>query len=392
MHIKRGIPILDDIDKLGFVGFISNLGFASVATIWAIYLQTFFHNESSVGFFITVLTVISLLACIFIIPLIERWDKIKLYGMSIALYGIFYLLFGFLSSLRAIITISIIMAVIISLRVTAYGIIISDKSKKKNLAKNEGFIYTFMNLSWLVGPLIAGFISRQFGLRAVFIISAVFIGISYFLFLNFKVRDGRTTKNYDKNLLKIIIDFFRDKDLVVCYILSGAINFWWALIYVYMPLTIVDSGYVGEYVGYFLFGINLPLILFTYLFGKIAGKVGFKKIFFFGYLLLGASAMLCFFIHNLLLILGILVVASTGAAMVESTSESYFFDISKRKKDRFYGVYNTTIDINNAIATFIAATILIVASFKYLYLFFGGVMVFVAILSLKIQNIIEDVD
>jgi MFS family permease len=390
MHIKRGIPILDDIDKLGFVGFISNIGFAGVATIWAIYLESFFHNDSYVGFTITALTIISLLSYIFIIPLIEKNNKTKIYALSLLLYAGSYFLFGFLSSFHAVILLSIIMAFVISLRVTSYGIIVSDKSKKRNLAKDEGFIYTFMNLSWLIGPLIAGFISRQFGLRAVFIFAAIFISISFFLLLNFKINDGRITKKYEKNLLKICVEFFKDKNLALCYILSGGINFWWALIYVYIPLNIIDSGYQSEIVGYFLFVAMIPLILFTYPFGKLAGKIGFKKIFLTGYLILGLSAILCFFINNLFIILGVLVLASTGAAMVESTTESYFFDISGRRKDKFYGIYNTTIDINHAIATFIGAIILYLASFKFLYLFFGIIMVLISLLSLKIKNIIED--
>jgi len=384
--------MLDDIDKLGFVGFISNIGFAAVATIWAIYLESFFHSESIVGFAITALTIISLLSYIFIIPLIEKHNKIKLYVISILLYAISYFLFGVLSNFHAVILLSIIMAFVISLRVTSYGIIVSDKSKRRSLAKNEGFIYTFMNLSWLIGPLIAGFVSRQFGLRAVFIMSAIFILISFLLLLNFKIRDGRITKNYDKNILKICVEYFSDKNLTLCYILSGGINFWWALIYVYIPLRIVDSGYPSEYVGYFLFVAMIPLILFTYPFGKLAGKIGFKKIFFIGYFLLGISSIACFFIGNLIVVLGILIIASAGAAMVESTTESYFFDISKRRKDKFYGIYNTTIDINHAIATFFGAIILALVSFKFLYLFFGAAMTLIAFLSLKIKNIIEDGD
>lgn len=390
MHIKRGIPILDDIDKLGFVGFISNLGFASVATIWAIYLESFFHNESYVGLTITALTIISLFFFIIITSLIEKNDKLKLYTISLFLYAISYLVFGFLSTIYGVLLLSVFMAFVISIRVTSYGIIISDKSKKKNLTKNEGFIYTLMNMSWLIGPLIAGFVSQQFGLRAVFLFAALFAFMAFLLLINFRIKDGRITKNYDGNLIKICREFFKNKNLRGCYILSGAINFWWALIYVYIPLTIVDSGYKTELVGYFLFAVVVPLILFTYPFGKLAGKVGFKKIFFIGYLVLGISAIVCFFINNLIIILGVLVLSSIGAAMVESTTESYFFDISKSKKDKYYGIYNTTIDVNNAVASFIGAIILFVLAFKFLFLFFGGVMILISLLSLRIKNVIEN--
>jgi MFS family permease len=369
---------------------LSNVGFASIATIWAIYLESFFHNELYVGFTITALTIISLFSCIFIIPLIEKNNKVKVFAISLILYALSYFLFGVLSNFYAVILLSAIMAFVISLRVISYGIIVADKSKKRSLARNEGFIYTFMNISWLIGPLIAGFVSRQFGLRAVFILAAIFVLISFLLLLNFKIHDSRITKKYDKDLWKICKEFFKNKNLRLCYILSGGINFWWALIYIYIPLHIVYSGYRSEIVGYFLFSAMIPLILFTYPFGKLAGKVGFKKIFFIGYFILGISAIICFFINNLMFILGILVLASMGAAMVESPTEAYFFDISGRKKDRYYGVYNTTIDINHAIASFIGAIILFLADFKFVFLFFGGIMILISFLSLKIKNIIED--
>ena len=388
MYIKRGFPILTQIDKLGLIGFISSLGFACAGTIWAIYLDSFIHNESYVGFLVTLFTIIGLLSYIFIIPFIGKNSKSKIYTISLFLYAVSYLLFGILDNLQAAILLSIFVSIVASLRITTYGIIVSDKSKKQSLARNEGLIYTLLNISWLIGPLLAGFIARQYGLRSVFFIASIFVSISFILLMNFNLKDDRIKKKSD-GVLKSCADFFRNKDLKICYILSGAINFWWALIYIYVPMKIIDSGYNPEIVGYFLFAITIPLILFTYFFGKLAGKIGFKKIFFIGYFIIGVIGILCFFLNNLILILSLLVLASVGAAMVESTTEAYFFDISKKEKDKYYGVYNTGIDVSHALATFFGAIILFFLSFKFLFAFFGIIMISIAILSLKIKNIVE---
>ena len=49
------------------------------------------------------------------------------------------------------------------------------------------------------------------------------------------------------------------------------------------------------YWGVFSAGITVPLILFDYIFGKIAGKSGFKKLFFIGFISLGIISILLFF-------------------------------------------------------------------------------------------------
>jgi hypothetical protein len=84
------------------------------------------------------------------------------------------------------------------------------------------------------------------------------------------------------------------------------------------------------------------------------------------------------------------VLASIGMAMVEPTTESYFFDITKEiDRDRFYGPYNTSLDVFTGIALFIVAGMLLVFPFKSIFIFFGVGMLFFAFLSLKIRNVIE---
>ena len=88
--------------------------------------------------------------------------------------------------------------------------------------------------------------------------------------------------------------------------------------------------------------------------------------------------------------MGFLVLAGVGMAMVEPTTEAYFFDVLKGKEElRFYGPYNTAIDVNYFIAEIIAATILIFLPFKFLFILFGLFMLILFLLSFKIKNIIE---
>lgn len=165
---------------------------------------------------------------------------------------------------------------------------------------------------------------------------------------------------------------------------------WWSLIYLFIPLMIIRSNLGELWVGYFLFGVAIPLILFQYAFAKWAGKHGFKKLFKIGYFFVSIIAFTCFFVSNIYFILSLLILASVGIAMLESTTEAYFFDIlEKNEKYRFYGPYNTAIDAGSFTGKIFGSLLLVFLPFKFLFLLFGSFMFLLFLISFKTKNIIE---
>ncbi|GAH40510.1 unnamed protein product, partial [marine sediment metagenome] len=210
-----------------------------------------------------------------------------------------------------------------------------------------------------------------------------------FVFKISKIRYSGINKTVHKNFVKNFYSFFTNKDRVKVYILNAGVTFWWSLIFIYSPLFIIKY-FNDSYVGYFLFFSMLPLIFIEYYAGKKASEIGYKKIFFVGYLITGILTITCFFIGNVYWILGFLCLSSFGIGLTEATTESYFFDILKKKEDqRYYAPYNTGIDAGRLTGQFIPALILLILPFKSIFLFFGVVMLFLAVLSLKIKDIVE---
>ena len=391
MHnVKKRHFVFTQINRLAIVTLISTISMAAIGTIWAIYLESIFHNESYVGFILTAFTIIAMISSIMIIPYVERTSKSKIYLISLISYCISYLLFAFTKNIYLIIFLGAFLAFMSTLKLTSFGIILRDKSKDKTVSKNIGLIYTFINLSWLLGPLLAGFISEEYGYSKVFLLGAFFQLLAFFLFWTFSIKDNRVEKRIDKNPIKLPFQFFKNKNRILVYLLSAGVSFWWALIYVYVPMHIINSGMSDKMVGYFLFGIIIPLVLFEYLSGKIAAKQGFRKMFFIGYISLSILSFICFFIGNIYYILGILIFASVAVAMIEPTTEAYFFDIiTKSQRDKFYSQHNTALDVGNIIATFSSAMILLFLPFNYIFILFGAVTLLLAFISLKIKNIVE---
>ena len=387
---QRGVPGLTRIARLSVIMFIIAISAALIDTIWAIYMNTFIDSISLIGFISAALTAISFLSFFFIIPLVEKNNKSKLYSITLLMYVITYILFAINSRFYFFIVLAFVLTILTTLRITVFGLIVKDKSNKNELSRNEGLVYTFMNAGWIVGPLIAGFIADRFGINKVFILAAVFMLMSWILFKVSKIKDSHVKKKADLNLVKNFIAFFKDKQRVLAYIIAGGGNFWWILIYLFMPLYILKQGLGDLWIGYFLFAVAVPLVLFEYKISKLAGKVGFKKMFKIGFFILAAAAIASFFINDIYAIMIILVLASIGPAILEPNTEAHFFDITPDKDEsRFYGPFNTSIDVNQFVAKIVSSVVLLFLPFKYVFLVFGAGMIVLFLLCFKIKDVVE---
>lgn len=387
---KDKVFALTNIGWLAVTTAIIGLSASFVDTIWAVYMNSFVQNIAIVGFISAFLTLVSFLSFFLIIPVLEKSSKSKLFSLTLILFGISYVLFAINKNFYVFIILSAIISILITLRMTCLGIIVRDKSSERQLSRNEGLNYTFLNLSWLIGPLIAGYFSKKYGFNIIFLLSAIFIFIAFLFFRISNIKDTNTKKKIDENLLKNFSDFFKNRERVLAYILGGGVNLWWVLIYLFIPLFIIENGLGIQWVGYFLFVVAIPLVLFEYYFAKLAGKIGFKKIFKIGFFIPFFLSFLCFFIGNTYLILLLLALASVGLAMLGATTEAYFFDNLKGKQElRFYSSYNTAIDVNHFVGKIIASLILLFLPLKFIFLLYSLFMLVMFLVSFKVKNVIE---
>ncbi|HUS49193.1 MAG TPA: MFS transporter [Candidatus Paceibacterota bacterium] len=386
----RGIPRTTGIARLAIVGFIVSFASALISTIWAVYMDSFLKSIVLVGFISALLTLVSFIAYFLFIPLIEKKSKSKIFFFTLILFAVAYVLFAINTKFYLFIILAFLITILMALRTTSFGIIVKDKSSEKQLSRNEGLMYTFMNIAWVIGPLIAGYISSSFGIGIIFTLSAIFILIAALFFKLSKISDANIKKKADTNIIKNFTDFFKNKDRVYAYIVGGGVSLWWVLIYLFVPLYMIRNGLNILWIGYFLFAIAIPLIIFEFFFSKLAGKIGFKKIFKIGFVIPAILAIACFFISNIYVILALLVLASIGLAMLEPTTEAYFFDITKKQDEsRFYGPYNTTIEVHNFLGKIISVGLLLILPFKYIFLLFGLLMLFFVFISFITKEVIE---
>lgn len=381
---------LKPITRFGVPYLFLSIGISVAATIWSVYLNSFLNNISLVGFLTSLFTVIETLAFIFLIPIVERGNKMKLFLLSLLFFAVSYLLFSVYSNVYLVIVLGILIAVASSMRVMLTGLIVRDNSKNQEVSRNEGVIYSLLNSAWFVGPLISGYLANLYGFKSAFFLASVLIVLSIFLFNLFRIKDNRKAEHVDGNIPKIVVAFFRKRNLRLAYILSLSVSFWWTFIYIFMPLYIIDSGLSEVVLGLFISVVTVPLIFGDYIFAKAAGRTGFKKLFFIGFTTLGVLAVSLFFISNIYAILALLVLASVSVSMIEPTTEAYFLDIvNENERDRYYGIYATAVHIGALAGSLPAAALLAFLPFKSLFLFFGIPMIIFAFIALRIKDSYE---
>ena len=368
IHILKKRHHFSKVSKLSLIVLLVAISLSLIDTIWAIYLYQFVKNGSLVGFTSALFTIASLFGFIFLIPFIEKHDKARLYEVTLFLTGICYILFAINPNFWIILLLGLIITLITVIRIDSFGIIVHDASKKQELAKNEGLVYTLSNFGWLIGPLIAGPLSERFNVSIIFIISAFFV---FAALLSYKVMHiglkKRVVKKPNGHFFKNVKSFFKNKDLLKTYIISGNGSVWWAFTFIYIPLYMLERGFSISHIGYFLFLMVLPLILFEYVFTEYADKLKYSKMFIVGNIIPAVVLISCFFIDNIYAQLGLLVLGSVGIAMTESSSEAYFFLISpKRHIERYYSVYNTALDVFSFIGKVVVASIILVLALIFL--------------------------
>ncbi|MFH1971843.1 MAG: MFS transporter [archaeon] len=376
------------IGQLGIVFLIVALALSFVDTVWAVYIYEFVKKDVWVGLISSLFTAVSLISYIYLIPWIEKSNNIKTYKISLTLIALCYFLFIFIRSLWLIIVLGIILSVLSVLRVDSYGMVVRNSSKKEELSANEGFIYTLMNIGWLIGPLIAGFLADKWGIPIIFFLSGIFMLLSLVLLILMRIRSkDKKIKEVDGNFILNLRDFFKKKELVKTYIISGSTSIWWALIFIYIPVHMIETGLRFKEIAFFLFAVIVPLILFEYYFSKKANKIGFKRLFIIGHIIMGLCLVVSFFMPNILFILIVLICGSLGIAMVEATTEAYFFLIAPKKKtEKYYSIYNTTLDVFSIMGKLLIAGFLLILPFKYAFLLLAVIFAMFVIMACSLKE------
>ena len=153
--------------------------------------------------------------------------------------------------------------------------------------------------------------------------------------------------------------------------------------YVWAPLY--GTAYLHTVLGFswtdlgWIFSIMLlPYVLLEYPAGWLADRfIGDKELMFAGFLIAGAALASLSMLtpsSSLILILCILVVSRSGAALIESMTEGHFFRRVTEQDVNSVSIFRGAWPLAYVIAPLIGSTILLVGNYQLLFVITGGIV------------------
>ena len=244
----------------------------------------------------------------------DYYNKRKIFavlGYTISNLTRFFLYF--VNSIWQVFTLRIIDRVGKGLRDAPRDALLYLSSDKEELNKSFNFHRAFDTIGAILGPLLGFFLLNYFlnlNYKSLFLFGALvgFLAILTFIF----VEDKKELHNKNK---KIIFDFKIFSPKIKLYLLSFFI---FSLGYFPLALVLLRTQTIDpslKFFPLFYFIFNLSFVIFAFILGKTADKLGEDKVLIIGFLTAISSYFLFLININLLVILGIILLAFSLASI-----------------------------------------------------------------------------
>ncbi len=376
------------MQRLGINGILLAIAYASIETVWPMFLSEFFSTSSQVGFFTAFIAVCSFISLLGGYQLFRKYPAKTLLFFAVTVNAIAVSLFAVTKNVTILIILAIINSAFVAIRIQAFSLLVRQNSSLKTINKNENLIYLFGNIGWVLGPLVAGFFADELSVRAVLMFAALFLLFSVYsiTFSTKELRKEQITAMKHISPIKNLKDYFKKKKSFVGYLLSAGLEVWWVIPFIFLPLEIIRQGLSFSIIGVFLFLLGIPLIIVEY-FMKNKINSNLRRLIGYGYLFAFVLGIIAAFTNNIYVSMGCFVIASFGLGFVEPSVESFFFStVNREEAQRYYGAFFTSKTVGGFFGKLLIAIILLYLPLKFGILFVSLTVLGLGVLALKIKK------
>ena len=371
------------ISYLTTIVLINSIFTTLIFPIFPLYIKSFGLSDVGVGFITTFIAILLLIYTLLMSKILSKIKKLTLLRFGFLGSAVTLFLFTLLTNIYQFLFLQLFRAFFIASMFITFGLFVREYSTRKSIGKSEGIYYTVANIGFLIGPLVGGLLAAAYSFNLIFNIVAVVQLLIVILLFTYPLKEKPTNNKHEFK----IIEYFKNKQLILLYLIGIGLMSWWSLIYTYLPLFADEKGFSTGLIGVALAAVAIPLILFEVPIGRFADTTGFKRYFIIGFLILGVITLLTYFTNPLYTIITI-IVASCGAAFIEPLRDAYFFEEvrTKEKQDKLFPIFRSSDDMGALIAPALFSTILIAFNFRGLFIFAGFFMILFALISLKFKR------
>jgi MFS family permease len=251
-------------------------------------------------------------------------------------------------------------------------IFIEHFGNPKTIGKTRSMYLTVGNVAWLISPLITAIlITQEGGYLTIYIIALVACCATILGFI-FSVRKF-SDRTYTKTPFLETYQYLQtNKHMLSITIIDFILQFFYVWMVIYTPIYLhTHLGFGWDKLGVIFTIMLVPFVLFEFPVGVIIDKYHVKKR---NLLMLGFAIMACSTLSiaytttlNIAVWAMILFLTRTGAAIVESTAEIYFFTHVTEEDAFLLGIFRDMSPVAYIVAPLVATMVFVFLPFRYLF-------------------------
>jgi MFS family permease len=262
---------------------------------------------------------------------------------------------------------------------------IMDHIRKQDLVKSEPLRLALSTASWAIGPYLGVFLYSQYGAWSPFALSIIAAGLllAVFWYLRLQELIIRPARKAPPNPLRNIGRFIGQPRLRLAWLIAFGRSCFWSTFFIYVPLLMITAGMGGK-AGGLLISIGNMALVTAVPFGRLAQRVGVRRVIAGSMAVLAASSLLGGFAGTSFPWLAgafLLVGAVAGAALDGVGGIPFLRAVKARERAEMAGVYRTFIDVSDLLPTLVFSIVLLVFPIGAVFVVLGLWLAIVAALS-----------
>lgn len=353
------------------------------------FLYTYLNKET-IGLVYTAASLLALFVLSQTTKLLKRFGNTKLYFTLISLHAIGLLILAVRPMAAVALAVFCIGLVAVRLRNFSHDIFLERYSDDEETGGIRGAFLTIVNLAWLVSPLITGeLIGDTEAYWRVFIACAAsLVPVACIAF--FKLRKFKDPE-YETVPFKETLGFIKNnKDLRINFFVQIILSFFYSWMVVYTPLYLHEViGFEWNTLGIIFTVMLLPFVLLDTPLGWLADKkLGEKEIMVVGFFIAAIAVGSLAFVTTpaVWVWAGLLFMTRAGAAMIELSSEAFFFKHIDGKRSALVSTFRMTSPLAYVIGPLVASVFLSFFEFNMLFPVLGLITLSGVFLALRLKD------
>jgi MFS family permease len=354
----------------------------ALTTALPLYIQSNFLEQFVSMSFVSLFFVIANIATFLSILLFPRWvKKLSNYFLAIVItvLGIISLAaLAFVNQIALVLlffTISTVVSALIWINMDLFLEAFSDNA---NTGKIRTIFLTFLNIGWIMAPMLSSYLVNVGGYGLTYLIAAIVLIPFLMILIKNKERINKKVEFDKLDLHGTFIGMWKNVNIRGIFAISFLYKVYGSALVIYIPIYLHHTIGLDWAVLGIIFSVMLtPFLLIELPAGVLADKLwGEKEMLTFGFFVIISSLLLFFFTTSTSVLVWalLLFLSRVGSAFLESMSETYFFKIVDIENLNTINMFRTTSPLGYLVGSIIGAVISFTLPVQYVFLFLAILM------------------